>query len=340
MYDYAIYIGRQQPFHDGHRQVLQVASKLARKTINLVGSSNIHISPKNPWTYQQRKVFIETALRDGPISMPIIAPINDIPYNDTAWATQVREVVGVLTGHNKDAKIVLVGCKKDDTSFYLDMFPEWDFHAIPAYKNINATDIRNAFFQDVPQLSGWVAPEVQRSLKAFSNTDPFNWLLNEQKFLIDYRKKWGPGPFFTADAVVVQSGRILLVTRKEPPYKGALALPGGFVNPGERVLHASLRELNEETKISDDRGEIPRGILKTYIKDPRGVLFDDPDRSARGRIITNAYLYQLPDKKKFYVTGSDDAEKAQWYSLADLDPRQFMEDHWFIIQEMIGMNWK
>jgi bifunctional NMN adenylyltransferase/nudix hydrolase len=341
MYDYAIFMGRFQPFHVGHKRVLQFANQQARRTIVLVGSSNLHPSPKNPWTFEERQQFIKSTCNESGDRIPLIRPINDIPYNDTAWQTQVREVIrGIVdAGDIKDPKIALVGFKKDASSYYLDMFKEWDFINVPQqYGTFNATDIRNQYFQDTPITSEFLARGVRDSLREFAFTDKFRWLLDEQKYLIKYRQEWGTGPFNTADAVVVQNGRILLVTRGHPPFKGSLALPGGFINPNERIIDSAVRELREETRIADDKGELPHGVLKSFIRDT--ALFDDPDRSARGRIITNAYLFQLPDNKKFYVTGDDDAADAQWYSLDQLDPRHFMEDHWFIIQQMTGINWK
>lgn len=337
MYDYAVYIGRFQPFHIGHKRALQFANQQARNTIMLVGSANMHRSPKNPWTFEERKKFIELTVAETGERKPVILPINDIPYNDTAWLTQVRTVVNSVVPEG--SKVVLVGFKKDKSSFYLDLFKGWDFIAVPAqYGTFNATDIRKHYFQDAPVTSEFLAMDVRRSLREFALTEEFKWLLDEQKFLDEYCKKWGPGPFHTADAVVVQSGRILLVTRKFPPYRGSFALPGGFINIKERVIDSAVRELTEETRISDDRGQIPNGVLKSYIRS--SALFDDPDRSARGRIITNAYLFQLPDNKQFYVAGDDDAASADWHSLDSLDPRSFMEDHWFIIQQMTGVTWK
>lgn len=337
MYDYAVYIGRFQPFHIGHKRVLQFANQQARKTIMLVGSSNMHRSPKNPWTFEERKKFIEMTVAESGDRKPIILPINDIPYNDTAWLTQVRGIVHQAIPEG--SKVVLVGFKKDESSFYLDLFKGWDYVPVHSqFGTLNATDIRNLYFKETPITSEFLAMDVRRWLREFALTDTFRWLLNEQQFLVDYRKKWGPGPFNTADCVVVQSGRILLVTRKHPPYRGALALPGGFINASERIIDSAVRELSEETQIGDDRGEIPRGVLKSYIR--KSALFDDPARSERGRIITNAFLLQLPDNKQFYVKGDDDAEAAGWYPLDSLDPRQFMEDHWFIIQELTGVTWK
>ena len=54
-------------------------------------------------------------------------------------------------------------------------------------------------------------------------------------------------PLLTVDCVVFYSKSVLLIKRKNSPFKNHLALPGGFVDIGETVESACLRELNEET---------------------------------------------------------------------------------------------
>lgn len=345
MHDYAVYIGRFQPFHVGHKSVMKYALQMARKVIILVGSSNLHRSPKNPFTFEERKKFIEyNAAECDATGRVTILPLNDVPYNDTAWQTQVRTLVGGVAGN--DAKIAIVGFDKDPSTYYLRMFPEWDsINVLHQYGTFNATGVRKQFFQQTPVTSEFLAVPVRKALREFVFTNEFKWLLNEAEFLERYHADWGQGPFVTADAVATQSGHILLVNRKRPPFAGSLALPGGFLNrPGdkngsERIIDASVRELKEETRISDAHGEIPAGKLKSFITGQD--YFDEAERDPRGRIITHAFRYEFPDsKERFKVRGDDDAEKAQWYSLSDLDPRDFMADHWFIIQKMTGISWK
>lgn len=132
------------------------------------------------------------------------------------------------------------------------------------------------------------------------------------------------------DAVVIQSGHILLIERRASPGKGLWALPGGFVDPGERLQDACLRELREETRL-----KVPAPVLRGSIKRTR--VYDDPYRSARGRTITHGFYIELePNAELPKVKGGDDAKTARWVPLGELDPQCMFEDHYFVIQDMLG----
>ena len=79
-------------------------------------------------------------------------------------------------------------------------------------------------------------------------------------------------PLLTADCVVVDRDRgVLMVRRKNPPYKGYLALPGGFVEIGETVEQAARRELAEETGMEATNLSLV-GVYSKPGRDPRGHI--------------------------------------------------------------------
>ena len=89
-----------------------------------------------------------------------------------------------------------------------------------------------------------------------------------------------------------------------------------------------LRELKEETRI-----KVKKAALRIYISGSK--VFDDPDRSARGRTITHAYYIKLPDGGILpEVRHGSDAKQVMWIPLGDLHlyEREFYEDHIHIIE--------
>jgi len=104
-------------------------------------------------------------------------------------------------------------------------------------------------------------------------------------------------PLLCADAVVFDAaGRLLVVRRKFPPFQGAYALPGGFVEIGETVEAACARELLEETGIK-------AGKLSLI-----GV-YSSPDRDPRGHTCSAAFLVKA--RRQTAVAG-DDAAAVAW----------------------------
>ena len=173
-------------------------------------------------------------------------------------------------------------------------------------------------------------------MEAFKQTEDYQHLHEEAWFVDDYMKQWRDAPypptFMTADALVVQSGHILLVERRGMPGRGLWALPGGFVDQKETLLDACIRELAEETKL-----DVPASVL--YGSRHSQHTFDDPYRSSRGRTITHAFYFKLKNDPKGLpkVQGGDDAAKAFWLPLAELDSKKMFEDHYAIITKMVGL---
>lgn len=342
--DVAFLIGRFQPFHNGHKHLIDFGLEHAERVVVLVGSANAARSLKNPWTFEERKKMIRRSFDDFPkFQDPCVQvePLPDAPSDDE-WLGNVYEAVNRHVSKNETLGVV--GFKKDETSYYLDLFPNAEqFILKEGFATLSATQLRDAYFQKAPHFPQHLVPDpVLNYMVEHYNTEEFRYVLAEKEWVDEYKASWSHAPFpptfVTCDAVCTQMGHILLVTRGGHPGKGLLALPGGFVEAKkgdsfENVLY----ELWEEAGIQDERGRIPRGKLKGFFTGEE-KRFDDPDRSIRGYTLTTAFRFKFPDgKKMFSVAGGDDAIDAQWYPIGYIkeNPQLLFEDHYNIIMEML-----
>ena len=123
-------------------------------------------------------------------------------------------------------------------------------------------------------------------------------------------------PSVTVDIVVVthRAGelQVLLIRRKNPPFTGHWALPGGFVEPNEPLEAAARRELGEET------GAEPTHLQQLH-------TFGDPGRDPRGWTISVAYLALLEpgEAERWQLEASSDASEVGWFDLQEPPPLAF-----------------
>lgn len=334
--DVAVFIGRFQPVHAAHIKIIQKALDEAETVVVIVGSNNSPRTLKNPWSARLRCRMLSEELRQLPEPARrrvVIDQTRDYVYQDTTWAVSIQNIV---SRHCKeDSKVKLIGHFKDDSSYYLKMFPQWELVEVPNYFQANSRDIRRELFESGKVDSPLVGEATRKFLTGYRSTEEFAELAREHQFLLEYKEKWSTAPFppifTTTDAVVVMSGHILLVRRKLNPGKGLLALPGGFVKQDETILQSCLRELKEETSIVYPRERI-LASQKSF------KVFDHPLRDPRGRTITHAYFFSLPVEGSLpSVRAGDDAAKAFWVPISDLPSleAQFFSDHFHIINYFV-----
>ncbi len=128
-----------------------------------------------------------------------------------------------------------------------------------------------------------------------------------------------PHPALTVDCVVFgfdgESLKLLLIERGLEPYKGMWALPGGFMRMNETVERAAIRELHEET-----------GVTDVYLD--QFHVFSTLNRDPRERVVTVAFI-ALVRTSEYQLIAGDDAANAQWFDENRLPPLAF--DHGEII---------
>ena len=117
-HDFLVFIGRFQPFHNGHFSIVERALEEAEQLIILVGSAHRPPCIRNPWSFILREQMIRSTLSDADNKRVHIAPVMDATYNDDVWISNVQKCVnGIVTGHHTQphrAPLVgLIGQKKD-----------------------------------------------------------------------------------------------------------------------------------------------------------------------------------------------------------------------------------
>ena len=340
-YDFLVLIGRFQPLHSAHLEIIKRATALTDHLVIITGSANQPRTYKNPFTSKERAAMIRNATAGLSINISINENVDTI-YNDQAWAvriqTIVKKAIGASSREPGDYKIGIIGHKKDESSFYLDMFPQWDYVDVEEIEPLSAVNIRDLYFKEQVNykfIKGVLPETTYDFLLDFAHTAEYRQIIKEREFVETYKKQYASLPyppiFSTADAVVIQSGHILLIKRRAEPGRGLWALPGGYVNANtdKSVEDAAIRELREETMI-----KVPAPVLRGSIV--RSKVFDAIDRSPRGRIITHAFYIQLPDGELPKVKGSDDAEKARWVPIAEVRSEECFEDHFEILTSFLG----
>lgn len=334
-YDAIVFIGRFQPLHNAHVEIIRKAAELANKVIIVVGSANQPRTFKNPFSYAEREYLIQDTYEFG--TNLIVASNYDTIYNDDSWAVRVQNIVAKHT--TEDSKIAIIGHKKDETSFYLDMFPQWELVEVDLIEELSASQIRQLYFREDynPNFIRSVVPQnVLTYLNKFAKTEEYKQILREIEFVDKYKSQYAsfpyPPTFVTVDAVVIQSGHILMIRRRAEPGRGLLALPGGFLDAlsDKSLEDAMLRELREETGL-----KIPAPVIRGNIVETK--VFDAIERSTRGRTITHAFLIKLPNGELPRIKAGSDASTAKWIPISQINRNECFEDHYEIINYFTGV---
>lgn len=334
MQDYCIFIGRFSMFHNAHLAILEHALTIAKEVIIVIGSAGSSRTVRNPWTATEREQMISASLSKDILNRIKFIHMKDYLYNNNLWVSILQEKISNIT--NDSDKISLIGHSCDEeTAFYLKLFPQFQYIEHAPVHDFHATHIRDYYFSYDTAYQKMVPKGVLDFLDKFQKTAEFSVLKQEKKYLDDYKLSWSGAPhavlFLTVDCLVVKSGHILLIKRGHNPGKGLLAMPGGFVNQKEKIEDAALRELKEETNIKVNIPELRKAIVESRV-------FDDPMRSARGRVISHTYLIDLGVGALPKVKEGDDARSAQWIPLSDFYTMEekFFEDHFHIIRSLIS----
>lgn len=327
----AVIIGSFQPFHNGHVDLVKEALKNNDRVTIIVLDEKCSVH--SPWSPVEVWNMIALSLTND-IDRIAVSYVENLKYDDR------RFYIDLIDEIKQVKNPVLWTSDYGNIEYNLVLrtkIPVYKY-AIVSDEAVKSSQIRKDFVSGEPELiNDKVHPEVFNYLIQNRNDNAIKFidLYNDHHFSESYKStvsKYDP-VYMTADAVVTRSdGKVLLVTRGKNPGMDKLALPGGFLDKNERLENAAIRELIEETKIN-----IPNYALQKKIV--ANKVFDDPKRSLRGRVITNAFHFDLSDySNTITVEGADDAKKADWYDLRDLNGEVMFEDHYAILMHFFGNN--
>jgi len=131
-------------------------------------------------------------------------------------------------------------------------------------------------------------------------------------------------PSLTVDGIITrgkgEKTEVLLVRRANDPFRDRWALPGGFVDYGERTENAVYREIREETGIECRVSELVKVV-------------SDPSRDPRGHTVSIVYL--MEPLKEMEPRAGDDAREVSWFPIGSLPDLAF--DHLEIIKQTLNL---
>lgn len=174
-FDHLVFIGRFQPFHLAHLQTIQIALQHSQKVILALGSAQNERNLKNPFLAQEREQMILFNFSAADQARIQFVHVIDV-YNDVKWVKLVKDLVAAVT--QASDKVGLIGHFKDESSYYLQLFPEWEMLELDSLVgSISATPLREAYYRGeiqtkfLPQgtiefLQKFQSSEIYRKLQA------------------------------------------------------------------------------------------------------------------------------------------------------------------------------
>jgi len=350
-----VFIGRFQPPTKAHEAILRQVHAENDHAVIFVGSNNRARSIRNPFTAEERRAMIMDVLPKTGASSTV-SGISDFTYNINDWVkniqTKIDAVTAEIPGTNNNIKIALYGFFKDNSSYYLNHFPQWELRTLDEQENgLSSTDVRKILYEipymskdnvqkSVTELAKILNPKILEKVISFAEEDRFKLIAGENRFIIDYKSKWLSAPFpptfNSVNAIVIQNEKILLIKRGKAPGRDLYAIPGGFLNQNDFIRNAAIKKLKEETGI-----EASNEILnKAYIKIK---AYDDPYRDHRGRLIAHVHLFDFDasldlNQPELNFTSANTAGEVLWMPLADFYNKacEFYSDHWMIIYNILS----
>lgn len=294
----AFFIGRFQPFQNGHLSTIENIAKARDITEIIIGLGVAQHEPtvRDPFSTSARKEMISQSLH---IKKPYqLIEIPDIDDNDR-WVKHVESLTPkfeVVYSVNPLVKNLFSGAG-------------YKVRSQPVVSDISATQVRRMMLNN----------QTWQKLVPVGTARVIN-KINGVKILRDIVCKF-INPASTADVIIKKNGGVVLVKRKYGPYQGQWSLPGGFIETDQESLgETAAREVKEETGLT-----IKLEKLKLV-----GV-YSQPGRDPRGHIISHVFVSLKSSGK---LAAGDDAKEINIFQLNKLPKLAF--DHQKILEDYYG----
>lgn len=347
-----VYIGRFQPFHKGHKAIVDLTVKMMKPgdtfTI-IIGSADQQETERNPLSASQRKEMLSIELEGYPVT---ISTINDSPYNYDLWIEHLcAKMLGFKSATHDDflekqedfikgfSNICIVGM--ENVEEYIDRIIKYYTYApaehfdlgisshifseLETQTSVHGSSIRTLvcsedrghlenFYSDI---KGFVSEKVLAYLKTVNfPLIVYNAYVNGINYAASTGCKYN-SCFMTVDNIVFDKflDQVLLIKRKD---NGKLAIPGGFAEPYMNMKDNALRELEEETSITAKM--LKDAFVKIDELEPTLIdaPYRDPRSSHKCNFVSAVYVWQskVDALKNFipYVKAGDDAVDTVWLS--------------------------
>lgn len=341
MFDIGVFNMRARPFGPQHLYNILEGLKQAKLVFVNVGSADEPINFRNPFTCNEVWEMVRGSLTPEQNERVYLFGMPDYD-SDLTWVTSLQRMVrahcDVLGLENPS--IALIGYAKDESGYYLNMFPQWGRIKTSDWQDgYSSTGIRKGLYESPNSYNDMGLPKgTELFLRQWIHSPAFIKMQAEFFFNKNEAAKFPPHPYhgegaafhLTADACMFQAGGVILVRRGDMPGEGLWALPGGHINYLERFEDAAIRELIEETSILELNPELDKQALRQAIRGSK--LLDNPWRSTRMRTVGMAYGGILPGSTRLLLRGADDAKEARFWNIDEITRSMMFEDHFLIIE--------
>lgn len=347
-----VYIGRFQPFHKGHKAIVDLTVKMMKPEdtfMIIIGSADQQETERNPLSASQRKEMLSIELEGYPVT---ISTINDSPYNYDLWIEHLcAKMLGFKSATHEDffekqedfikgfSNICIVGM--ENVEEYIDRITKYYTYAptehfdlgisshifseLETQTSVHGSSIRTLvcsedrghlenFYSDIKDF---VSEKVLAYLKTVNfPLIVYNAYVNGINYVASTGCKYN-SCFMTVDNIVFDkfANKILLIKRKD---NGKFAIPGGFAEPYMNMKDNALRELEEETSITAKM--LKDAFVKIDELEPTLIdaPYRDPRSSHKCNFVSAVYVWQskVDALKNFipYVKAGDDAVDTVWLS--------------------------